>query len=158
MTTTVHTRADRATVASSARNTQQALNLAKDRFFLRPKFNGFGLDDAHRKAACSACYEFLTSSPLIDRRKSMSGLSVQQGTETMKPITLPISGNSTGTSAHTPHSIDTAGRIDLVTTALAKAQSELKNGRYGPALGQCLKASRQMKQLCADSTVGGRHE
>jgi len=82
MNQTTTTTAQSDMIHAGARHTMKQAQSQRDRYwlFLCPKILVLGLDAVIRKDIGPACYGLLTSSPFTDHCKSVSGLSVQQGT------------------------------------------------------------------------------
>ena len=146
----------------------------------------FGRDGRHGNVRRTALSVLLTSRPPVARSKATSGYQSHNGDTTMpqgNPTTTGAPAQTPPNEASnqatlpryqqqgTPHperiqiapspskSLNAETRQLLIHTALYKAGSLLLAGSFSQSLGQALIASRHMKQLCADSQVGGaNHE
>jgi hypothetical protein len=78
-----------------------------------------------------------------------------------KPVQLEPTMAKTltlGASAQviTSQSLDAIARHQHVSNALSTAQWHLAHGRINEAAGRLMSAARHLKQLCTESTIGGR--
>jgi len=184
MATTFAAVSVRGNIHDGARNTTEVAvaTPTESGVFACPESLGYGQGGANRETARMATSMFLTPCPPDDRRKSEGGFQSQVGAKTMPQGTPTTTGAPAQTPPNeatnqatlpryqqqgTPHperiqiapspskSLDAATRQLLIHTALYKAGSLLLAGSFSQSLGQALIASRHMKQLCADSQVGG---
>jgi hypothetical protein len=125
--------------------TKQAGNLPDSEVFSRPEHYGFGRDGAHRKAARTTCFVFLTSRPPVALKKAASGFQVQQGTRTMTTVNTP--------TTPTPGNTSTLARQQTIENALSAALWHIRHGDIHAATGRAIRAATQLKQACTELTA-----
>jgi hypothetical protein len=144
----------RATFTTGARNTKKlACKLHDSELFSRPKFSnasqwsvaGYGLDGQNGNAWRTTNFVFRTSSPPIDRRKSVCGFQSQLGAKTM----TTESAIPTPTAATSP-----IARQQAIENALSMALHYVRNtdNKQGiqAATSKAIRAVSMLKQACAE--------
>ncbi|MDO8699232.1 MAG: hypothetical protein Q7J75_02215 [Rhodoferax sp.] len=117
--------------------------------FSRPNTLVYGRDGLVRKAGRMAESMFSTSRPPVALEKAASGFQSHSGAEAMTNVNTTITPTS-------GQSIDAIARHQHVSNAISTAQWHLAHGRINEATGRIMSAARHLKQLCTESTIGGR--